>query len=697
MRTSCTRKLLGLSPFLLAASLICGAATSACTNPESAVLAGPRREAPKFEKAAAEVRAAMDRILKQTRTELDALLAQDPARADFRSTFAKLDEISGRYDAVWSRIDIILAIGNPTGEFKEALESASDTLGTFWDANVGANEPLFQLLMATEKKLNIATLSAEDKYLIEILRSGFVENGLTLRPEQRAQVAELDEQLEKLSDQWESEQQASADAVTIALSAAEADSLPADVVASLSRNGNGFEAKGFDLMERILVSSSLEDVRKRALLAKTSTHPNGASQVAEMLRLRMKKARLFGKTSWADYAATNMMAGNAEEVRTFLNSISGAIARRYEAEKAMLGELKFADTGSRDITAWDNDYYAQKYINSNMPPEAGSLNEFFEARSTVRATLDFFSEMFSIKIDEIPGVQLPGGEGSAYFVTDRVTGEPFGTLLLDVLTREGKSVGWAWALKTRALDRGRIKGKAVSLVSLDFPRPTASTPSLISPSDVGVLFHELGHAFQELLITSKYSSGFNSWKSDSVEIASMLSENLPRFTEVIARVAKHYKDPSKKLPFDALQKIQAARKEVAVSQDYGWFLGKANVDFYLASLESEADIPTDMHKAANQVYARTTYPLPEGTSLLPWFGHLTWSDYAGKYYGYLWSEAIAKDMLTQVTAGGVLNQQSWEHFRKTFLRSNVSGADSVTGFLGRKWDFTPYMRYMNGE
>ena len=72
-----------------------------------------------------------------------------------------------------------------------------------------------------------------------------------------------------------------------------------------------------------------------------------------------------------------------------------------------------------------------------------------------------------------------------------------------------------------------------------------------------------------------------------------------------------------------------------------------------------------------------------GTQFPGQFGHLM-GGYAAGYYGYMWSEVIALDMLSRYD-GKLMNPEIGHMYRKAILSrgSEMKGNELVKAFLGR--------------
>jgi thimet oligopeptidase len=93
----------------------------------------------------------------------------------------------------------------------------------------------------------------------------------------------------------------------------------------------------------------------------------------------------------------------------------------------------------------------------------------------------------------------------------------------------------------------------------------------------------------------------------------------------------------------------------------------------------------------------TPFAFLEGTKFHTAFGHLV--EYSSMYYTYMWSLVIAKDMLTAFDKSGLMATEVTARYRDKILAAGGTkdAADLVKDFLGRKYDFKAYEKYLSDQ
>jgi thimet oligopeptidase len=165
-------------------------------------------------------------------------------------------------------------------------------------------------------------------------------------------------------------------------------------------------------------------------------------------------------------------------------------------------------------------------------------------------------------------------------------------------------------------------------------------------------------------------------KRDFVEAPSQMFEEWARREQPLA-LFKQVCPGCPQLTSAEIERLESARK-------YGKGIQYARQWLYATfdmTLSSEPQPPLALWKSLEQA---TPLGHVEGTSFPSAFSHIAGSGYAAGYYGYMWSEVIALDMLTPFKKD-MLDPKVGLRYRDNILAQGGQREEmqSVRGFLGR--------------
>ena len=247
-----------------------------------------------------------------------------------------------------------------------------------------------------------------------------------------------------------------------------------------------------------------------------------------------------------------------------------------------------------------------------------------------------------------------------YDVTD-ADGQYMGTLYTDFFPRDTKQ-GGAWMTNFR-----EQYGDVRPLVSLcmNFTRPTADKPSLLTFGEVRTFMHEFGHGLHSLLSKTRYESlsGTNVYR-DFVEMPSQFNENFIYEREFLDSFARHY-ITGEPVPQELIDNLIAAAQFQAA---YGCIrqlgFGFLDMAWHTITEPFEGDVLQFEHEAMSQV--QVFEPVP-GCAMSPQFTHIFSGGYAAGYYGYKWAEVLDADAFEKFKQDGVFNTDTAHLLRDTIL------------------------------
>jgi Zn-dependent oligopeptidase len=212
-------------------------------------------------------------------------------------------------------------------------------------------------------------------------------------------------------------------------------------------------------------------------------------------------------------------------------------------------------------------------------------------------------------------------------------------------------------------------------------------------SDVETLFHEFGHCLHEITTRAKYGRFAGTHvPGDFVEAPSQMLQNWVWNKKVLDTFAADYRDPSKKIPAETIQKMNDAKKATA-AVFYRRQFAFASLDLAMHDAHPE-NAEWDCVAISNPILEKVFLPIDPSTTFVTYFGHM--NGYDAGYYGYAWADAIAADMGTvfEKAKDAYLDKQAGMKLRNE-IYAQGDGRDvtaSIEKFLGRKQSVEPFLK-----
>jgi len=415
-----------------------------------------------------------------------------------------------------------------------------------------------------------------------------------------------------------------------------------------------------------------EAARKRYYLAMWSR--GGAKNLAlleEMFKRRQELAALHGLPTFAHYALRRRMAGTPEAVNTFLAEVKSAVTDLEKKDLEELRQAKAQTSGkARDDTRlerWDVAYYQEKVRRERYAIDQEKLRQYFPTAKAIDYTLLVSQRLYGVTFKE---VKVPAWHPDVrYFdVLDAHTGKFMSGFYLDLFPREGK-YSHAAAFPIRGASRIAGRTPLAALVT-NFNREG------LNHDELETLMHEFGHVLHNVLSRTDYNQhAGSSVKIDFVEAPSQMFEEWARREQPLALF--HEVCPEcPQLTSDDIARLEGARRfGRGIFYARQWL--QATFDM---ALSTDPQPPLAVLKKLEEA---TPLGHVEGTMFPASFGHLA-SDYAAGYYGYMWSEVIALDMLSAFQKD-MIDPKVGIRYRDTILAQGgqEEEIDLVRKFLGR--------------
>ena len=650
---------------------------------------------PDWEQTPKAVEAMMNDAIAKANKALDQIGSQDRKKVTFKSTVVALDDLTYEAGLAANRATIIKET-NTNPEMRAAGENAVKAFQD-WAVGIDYREDVYKAIKAfadTHPKL-----SGEDEKLLNETLRDYRRAGLDLPPDQRKEVEQLRKELSKLGTDFDTNI-VKANAPVI-FTKADLDGLPDSFFASPGiRTGDD----AYTVMANITwqfntveENAKSEETRKqlyviRETLAKEANVP----VLNQMLALRNKIALRLGYKSWDDYQTEVKMAKKGANAEKYISDLVTGIQPKFESEIAELQKLKAAETNdpNAEIEVWDWRYYANQRDKQKYAVDKEALRAYFPFQKVLDGMFNIYQSIFGLKFEKIAAPYKWIDDLQLYMVTDSSTGEPLGMFYLDMFPREGKFNHFAQfeIISGKLLPDGKYQRPTVALLC-NFSPPAADKPSLMTHQEVETLFHEFGHVLHTITTRAKYGRFAGTHvPTDFVEAPSQMLQNWVWDKNVLDSFAADYREPSKKIPGDTIQKMKDAKLATA-GVFYRRQFAFASLDLALHGPHPE-NAPYDCVAISNPILEKVFLPIDPSTTFVSYFGHL--NGYDAGYYGYAWADAIAADMATVFESApeGYFDQQAGMRLRNEIYAMGDSRDvnESIEKFLGRKQSVQPFLK-----
>lgn len=652
---------------------------------------------------------AIEIALQESRAKLDEL-RQDKSAPTFENTILFMDHSGELLDYV-SGIFYNLLSAESDKEHKALAQKISPMMAEFssqimtdqiifakikkiWETEVqGRPVPVFP-----EDLSDRAALQKAERYrLINKTYTSFIRNGALLSDEEKAELTAIDMEVSKLGPKFADNLLNATNSFELhLLDKAEVEGIPESALNAaeyLARQKGKEQGWLFTLqpssMIPVLTYCKNRSVReklsrahgKRAFADEFDNREN----ILKIVDLRLKRARLLGYETHADYVIKERMAGSPATATDFLQKIYEVAYPAALAEVQEVKDFALQTDGIADFQTWDFSYYSNKLKEHKYAFDPEELRPWFKVENVLEGLFKVANRIYGISLKQVFDVPVYHPDVSTWEVYD-ADSSYLGLLYFDLFPRETKRGGaWMTTYQVQGLHSDGMRRPFVGIVGSLTPS-TADHPSLLRLDEVRTVFHEFGHALHGLLSDCTYT-GLASPKVlwDFVELPSQIMENWLLEEEALSLFAKHY-ESGIALPREYLDKVIAAKNFQAgianISQ-----LRYGMLDFNWHSLTNTEGIDVEsFEKNAIEPY-RLMDPV-EGSNVSCGFAHIFAGGYSAGYYSYKWAEALEADAWSLFVEKGIFDSETATRFKQCILSRGNSfhPMDLFVAFRGRTPD-----------
>ncbi|WP_270439366.1 M3 family metallopeptidase [Bacteroides bouchesdurhonensis] len=614
--------------------------------------------------------------INQQKAEIEAII-QNPEKATFANTVEAFEQSGKLLDKVTTVFSNMLSA--ETNDELQALAQKMMPLLSEHSNNITLNEKLFDRLKEVYNQKEDLQLTQEQSRLLDDIYDSFVRHGANLEGEAREQYRQLTNELSMLTLSFsENNLKETNHYLMLLTDKADLAGLPEIVMETAAETAKteGKEGWAFTLHAPSYVPfmtyADNRELRQKLYLAYNTkcTHDNEYNNidiVRKIANTRMKIAQLLGYNNYADYTLKKRMAENSNAVYKLLNQLLEAYTPTAQQEYQEVQGLARQEQGDDFVVMpWDWSYYSNKLKNKKFNLNEEMLRPYFELEQVKKGIFGLAERLYGITFKKNPDIPVYHEEVEAYEVFDK-DGKYLAVLYTDFHPRAGKRAGaWMTSYKEQWIDRetGENSRPHVSVV-MNFTKPTANKPALLTFNEVETFLHEFGHSLHGMFANSTYQnlSGTNVYW-DFVELPSQIMENFAIEKEFLHTFAKHYQT-GELIPDELIQRIvNSSNFNAAYACLRQVSFGLLDMAWYTRNTPFEGDVRAYEQEAWKEAQI---LPVVNDACMSTQFSHIFAGGYSAGYYSYKWAEVLDADAFSLFKQKGIFNREVADSFRNNIL------------------------------
>lgn len=656
-------------------------------------------EAPEFDKIKNEhFKPAFEFGLKQHDAEI-LTIANSSETATFENTIVALEksgEVLKRSVTIFS--NLTSANTNPT---LQALDEEFAPIFAAHSDKMYLNENLYNRI----KSISDSGLDSESKRLLQFYKQNFEIAGANLSAADKEKLKQVNQEMASLSTQYSNKLlEARKEGGIVIDNVKELDGLSADEIAAAAADAKtaGKEGKYLLALQNTTQQPVLQNLTNRAtrekvfkaswMRAEKGGNSDTRATIEKLAQLRLKKAQILGKKSFAEWKLQDQMAKNPDAAVKLMNQLATPAVETARREAKDIQDLIDQQKGGFKLEPWDWNFYSEQVRKAKFDLDENQIKPYFEITTVLEKGVFFAAEKFyGLTFKKRTDLPVYHPDVITYEVFDH-DGKSLAIYYLDFYTRDSKN-GGAWM--SNFVEQSYLLGtKPVIVNCYNYQKPAAGKPSLISYDDVTTIFHEFGHSIHGMFASQKYPSlsGTNVPR-DFVEFPSQINEHWALDPVVLKNYALHY-ETKQPIPQALVDKI---KKAATFNQGYMTTelvsAAALDMDWHSVTNENQLLPVLDFEKQSlnNHGFNLSTVPPRYHT---PYFAHIWGGGYSAGYYAYLWSETLDSDAWEWIEKNGGLTRENGDRFRKYILSvgNSVDLNQAFRDFTGHDPDIKPLLR-----
>ena len=475
--------------------------------------------------------------MKEQNEEIDAIV-NNAEKPNFQNTIVALERSGSLLERVTTIFGNLLS-AETNDEMQELAEKMMPLLAEH-NNSISLNEKLFARIKAVYDRKDQLTLNGEDSMLLQKTYDGFIRSGANLQGEAKEKYRRLNTELSVLALRFSQNLLKETNNYELSLTTSQLEGLPESMLESYAQTAKEKGKEGniitLDAPSFIPFMKYCKDrtLRQQLYMAYNTqcTHDNEYNNmdiIKQLVNIRMELVQLLGYSNYAEYVLKKRMAETEESVYQLLNQLLEAYSPTAHQEVKEVEELAHRLEGNDfQLMPWDWAYYSEKLKNEKFKLNEEELRPYFELSQVKQGVFGLATRLYGITFKENKEIPVYHPDVDAYEVFDE-DGSFFSRTIhrFSTLVPEKRSGAWMTSYKEQWIENG-INSRPHISVTMNFSKPSAEKPALLTFSEVNTFLHEFGHALHGIFANSTYATlSGTSVYWDFVELPSQIMETLP--------------------------------------------------------------------------------------------------------------------------------------------------------------------------
>ncbi|XP_062710456.1 mitochondrial intermediate peptidase [Aedes albopictus] len=597
------------------------------------------------------------------------LIAEATSENRTRKMVTIFDELSDTLCKV-ADLSEFIRLAHPQSHYSHAAENACITISGIVE-KLNTHKRLYKALKQVVDQRDLMETTDVDKHVAELFLFDFEQCGIHLKENDRQKVVFLNDCILQLGQRF------MAGAVhprTIKKSV-----LPEAIRPFFSTDGDNILVSG------LYADSSNNLAREAAYRLFLFPDQQQEQLLSELLKSRHELATTCGFKTYAHRALKASTVETPEMVNEFLQTLNEELKPRAERDFALMQKMKNAENRFESpLATWDTPYFTSTLKKRCLQASASEFSPYFSLGACMEGLNLLMNSLYGISLENTE--MEPGESWSHDIYKLAVTHESEGLLghiYCDLFERPGKpNQDCHFTIQGgKVMPDGSYQNPIV-VVMLNLSQPRWSGPTLLTPSMVDNLFHEMGHAMHSMLARTEYQHVTGTrCSTDFAEVPSVLMEYFASDPRVLRTFAKHFQT-QEPMPEEMLERLCASKHLFSSSETQLQVFYSALDQVYHGDPSGHQSNTTETLRTVQEQF----YGLPyvENTAWQLRFSHLV--GYGAKYYSYLISRAVASWIWQTYFESDPLSRSQGEKYRRGCLAygGGIPSRLLVSNFLGRE-------------